>query len=89
MVAELTAVQYIVQSLTHLDGLPVVIVQCVVTTIYTCECACGTYVYLSVALTPASPRWIQSVVRDGYVPRRNGDWRLNHRRYRRRNPSGR
>ncbi|KAF2460176.1 hypothetical protein BDY21DRAFT_281003, partial [Lineolata rhizophorae] len=35
MVAELSAVQQIVNALTGLDGLPVVIVQCVVTTIYT------------------------------------------------------
>lgn len=37
MVAELSALQSIVNSLTGLDGLPVVIVQCAVTTIYTCE----------------------------------------------------
>lgn len=35
MVAELSALQQIVNSLTGLDGLPVVIVQCAVTTIYT------------------------------------------------------
>ncbi|KAF2022080.1 hypothetical protein BU24DRAFT_339614 [Aaosphaeria arxii CBS 175.79] len=35
MVAELSAVQQIVNVLTGLDGLPVVIVQCAVTTIYT------------------------------------------------------
>ena len=38
MVAELSALQQIVNALTGLDGLPVVIVQVVVTTIYTCEC---------------------------------------------------
>ena len=37
MVAELSAVQQIVNSLTGLNGLPVVIVECVVTTIYTCK----------------------------------------------------
>ena len=36
MVAELSAVQQIISALTGLDGLPVVIVECVVTTIYTC-----------------------------------------------------
>lgn len=36
MVAELSALQSIVNSLTGLNGLPVVIVQCAVTTIYTC-----------------------------------------------------
>ena len=36
MVAELSALQQIVNALTGLDGLPVVIVEAVVTTIYTC-----------------------------------------------------
>lgn len=40
MVAELSALQSIVNSLTGLNGLPVVIVQCAVTTIYTCESMC-------------------------------------------------
>ncbi len=37
MVAELSALQQIVNALTGLNGLPVVIVECAVTTIYTCE----------------------------------------------------
>lgn len=37
MVAELSALQQIITLLTGLDGLPVVIVECVVTTIYTCN----------------------------------------------------
>ena len=37
MVAELSALQQIITALTGLDGLPAVIVQCVVTTIYTCR----------------------------------------------------
>ncbi|KAK9777334.1 putative Urea transporter [Seiridium cardinale] len=37
MVAELSAIGQVVTALTGLDGLPVVIVECVVTTIYTCE----------------------------------------------------
>lgn len=36
MVAELSAVGQVVNALTGLDGLPVIIVQCVVTTWYTC-----------------------------------------------------
>lgn len=35
MVAELSALQQIINALTGLDGLPVVIVECAVTTIYT------------------------------------------------------
>lgn len=37
MVAELSALQQVVNALTGLDGLPAVVVQCVITTIYTCE----------------------------------------------------
>lgn len=37
MVAELSALQQIISALTGLDGLPVVIVECAVTTIYTCK----------------------------------------------------
>ena len=37
MVAELSAVSQVVTLLTNLDGLPVIIVQVVVTVIYTCE----------------------------------------------------
>jgi Na+/proline symporter len=36
MVAELSAMQQIVNVLTGLDGLPAIIVEAVVTTIYTC-----------------------------------------------------
>ena len=36
MVAELSALQQIITALTGLDGLPAVIVECAVTTIYTC-----------------------------------------------------
>ena len=38
MVAELSALQQIINALTGLNGLPVVIVECAVTTIYTCKC---------------------------------------------------
>lgn len=37
MVAELSALQQIINALTGLDGLPAVIVECAVTTIYTCK----------------------------------------------------
>lgn len=37
MVAELSAIGQVVNTLTGLDGLPVIIVQCVITTIYTCK----------------------------------------------------
>ena len=37
MVAELSALQQIINALTGLDGLPAVIVECAVTTIYTCN----------------------------------------------------
>jgi Na+/proline symporter len=35
MVAELSAIGQVVNTLTGLDGLPIVIVECIVTTIYT------------------------------------------------------
>lgn len=37
MVSELSAIGQVVNTLTGLDSLPVLIVQCVVTTVYTCE----------------------------------------------------
>lgn len=37
MVSELTAMQQIVTALTGMDGLPAIIVQAVVTTVYTCK----------------------------------------------------
>ena len=37
MVAELSAINQIVNALTGLNGLPVVLVEVAVTTIYTCE----------------------------------------------------
>lgn len=36
MVAELSAIQQIIELLTGMNGLPAVIVECVVTTVYTC-----------------------------------------------------
>jgi len=46
MVAELSALQQIVTALTGLDGLPAVIVECAVTTIYTCELAASSLPFL-------------------------------------------
>jgi Na+/proline symporter len=37
MVAELSALQQIMNALTGMNGLPMVIVECAVTTIYTCK----------------------------------------------------
>lgn len=37
MVAELSALQQIINALTGLKGLPAVIVECTVTTAYTCK----------------------------------------------------
>lgn len=37
MVSELSAIGQVVNTLTGLDPLPVLIVECVITTIYTCE----------------------------------------------------
>lgn len=36
MVAELSAIGQVVTALTGLDGLPILVVECVVTTVYTC-----------------------------------------------------
>ena len=37
MIAELSSLQQVINALTGLDGLPVVIVEVLVTSIYTCE----------------------------------------------------
>lgn len=37
MVAELSAIGQVVEAMTELDGLPVIVVECVITTIYTCK----------------------------------------------------
>jgi hypothetical protein len=51
MVAELSALGSIVKSLTGLDGLPAIIVECVVTTIYTCKSRVWRSNLLDVGLT--------------------------------------
>jgi Na+/proline symporter len=43
MVAELSAIGQVVNALTGLYGLPVIIVECVITTIYTCEWPSASY----------------------------------------------
>lgn len=43
MMAELSALQQIMTALTGMDGLPMVIVECVVTTVYTCKTVCLVY----------------------------------------------
>lgn len=46
MVAELSAVSQVVTLLTNLNGLPVIIVQVVITVIYTCElCLCPCHLH--------------------------------------------
>lgn len=60
MVAELSAVQQIVNLLTGLNGLPVVIVECAVTTIYTCMALDNNLAKL--LLTRISPWWFQSLL---------------------------
>jgi Na+/proline symporter len=37
MVSELSAIGQVVTALTGLDGLPIIVVECVVTTVYTCK----------------------------------------------------
>lgn len=58
MVAELSALQQIVGALTGLDGLPVVIVECAVTTIYTCELS--QYSQLRFLTDQILQRWVVS-----------------------------
>lgn len=58
MVAELSALQQIVGALTGLDGLPVVIVECAVTTIYTSELS--QYSQLRFPTNQLLQRWVVS-----------------------------
>lgn len=62
MVAELSALQQIVNLLTGLNGLPVVIVECAVTTIYTCKTVRNMLFYVF-CLTWYSAWWIQGLLR--------------------------
>ena len=54
MVAELSALQQIVTLLTGLNGLPVVIVECAVTTIYTCTYSTLLLPSLPISFLPSS-----------------------------------
>lgn len=82
MVSELSAIGEAVSTLTGLDALPILIVECVVTTIYTCKSAdlCShsrpTYTPAAAGLTniSGSPRRLQSVLHDRQCPRRHGPW---------------
>lgn len=58
MVAELSALQQIINALTGLNGLWAVIVQCIVTTIYTCKFTI--IVWQTQGLTPFSPWWLSN-----------------------------
>ena len=40
MVAELSALGQVMEALTGMNGLPMILVECLVTTIYTCKCRC-------------------------------------------------
>lgn len=46
MVSELSAVGQVVSTLTGLDQLPVIIVECVVTTVYTCKLPPSLFTFL-------------------------------------------
>lgn len=83
MVAELSAIGQVVNALTSLDGLPVMIVQCVITTIYTCKLRVLGIQKNKTLLTykpPNSPRRFPHLLCDGQHPRRNGNLPHHHRR---------
>jgi Na+/proline symporter len=71
MVAELSALQQIMNALTGMDGLPMVIVECAVTTIYTCK---ASYTRLSriKSDTLDSSGGVQDIVHHGQHPRSYG-----------------
>lgn len=71
MVAELSALGQVVTALTGMDGLPAIIVQCVVTTIYTCETV---FAPLTISLIINSPWRIQDLVRHGQHSRCLSSW---------------
>lgn len=61
MVAELSAIGQVVNALTSLDGLPVMIVQCVITTIYTCTYRLSSQSPI-LSLTSLSTRRLQNLL---------------------------
>lgn len=50
MVAELSALQQVINLLAGIDGLPVIIVEVIVTTIYTCKSLYMSTLFLSIHL---------------------------------------
>lgn len=63
MVAELSALQQIINALTGMNGLPAVIVECAVTTIYTCMFSIAFERKLSLMSdVHASTRWLPDFV---------------------------
>lgn len=62
MVSELSAIGQVVNTLTGLDALPVLIVECFVTTVYTCKFAYVSSSVLTSKLTLDSSRRIQDLL---------------------------
>jgi Na+/proline symporter len=71
MVAELSALGQIMTALTGMDGLPMVIVECVVTTIYTCKDIANMQ-WIVLAENFNSARRIQDIFDYGQHSRCNG-----------------
>lgn len=78
MIAELSAVGQVVTALTGLDGLPVIIVECVITTIYTCMFFLPTARLLRPLTLSRSSRWFQDFLLDRCHPGRHGPWSHRH-----------
>lgn len=70
MVAELSALQQIMNALTGMNGLPMVIVECAVTTIYTCKILMSSEDILM--FTSSSLGRIQDLFHHGQYPRSHG-----------------
>jgi hypothetical protein len=82
MVSELSALGQVVTLLTGLDGLPAMIVQCAITTIYTCKCCLlPTLAELESDFYLLSSRWFQDLFHHGYHPGSHGHRSHHHRHY--------
>jgi Na+/proline symporter len=86
MVAELSAVGQVVNALTGLDGLPVIIVECAVTTIYTCKLSINMMaIRRKMEKANISARtsswWIPNLVPDRRCPRSHGHRTHHHRHH--------
>jgi len=75
MVAELSSLQQVINALTNLNGLPVVIVEVVITTIYTCTP--DVYPPYESVLIHSSSWRVSHLLPDRQYPRGN-DWDPNH-----------